>query len=274
MFDFSYLPADFRARGKSAAAEVTMFSDAISLPTAIRDQLVAIGIPAAQHTPEALTDLFPREFKIKALGLDAEDIARVLVHLVGQKIIILPGKAAPRCTKPVAPGWHACHFYHNFSQLLEIVAPYIAEGLKNGEGCLWVLPAAVSKKDACTALARCVQDVDGYFTRGQLEILSHPDWYLDAAGRLKSFEEIAKALLEKQDLALARGFKFLRAAGDTGWVSGTEESKDFIDYEMKVNAALGATKVAAICTYRADVTADELLAIIAAHQDAVFAPAC
>ena len=39
---------------------------------------------------------------------------------------------------------------------------------------------------------------------------------------------------------------------------------------MKVNAALGATKVAAICTYRADVTADELVAIVTAHQDALY----
>lgn len=74
-------------------------------------------------------------------------------------------------------------------------------------------------------------------------------------GRLKSFEPIAEALL--------------RAAGDTGWVSGTEESKEFIDYEMKVNAALAATKVAAVCTYRAGVSADELVAIVTAHQGAL-----
>jgi hypothetical protein len=77
-------------------------------------------------------------------------------------------------------------------------------------------------------------------------------------------------LLAKQDRALAKGFRFLRAAGDTGWVSGTEQSKEFIDYEMKVNAALGATQVAAVCTYRADVTADEFVAIVTAHQDALY----
>jgi len=43
--------------------------------------------------------------------------------------------------------------------------------------------------------------------------------------RLESFEEIAEAFLVRQDRALAKGFKFLRAAGDTGWVSRTEESK-------------------------------------------------
>ncbi len=51
---------------------------------------------------------------------------------------------------------------------------------------------------------------------------------------------------------------------------GADESKNFIDYEMKVNAALGATKVAAVCTYRTGVTADELIAIITAHQDPLY----
>ncbi|WP_407159288.1 MEDS domain-containing protein [Bradyrhizobium sp. STM 3557] len=64
----------------------------------------------------------------------------------------------------------------------------------------------------------------------------------------------------------------MRAAGDTGWVSGTEQTKSFIEYELKINAALGATKVAAVCTYLADVTADEFVAIVMAHQDALDRP--
>jgi formate-dependent phosphoribosylglycinamide formyltransferase (GAR transformylase) len=72
-----------------------------------------------------------------------------------------------------------------------------------------------------------------------------------------------------QDQALSRGFESLRAAGDTGWVSGTAQSKDFVEYEMKVNAAIGATKIAAVCTYRAAVTADEFVAFVTAHQDAL-----
>jgi len=232
---------------------------------------MALGIPAAQHAPDALAGLFPSEFNIGATQLDAEDLARVVVYLIGKKIISVPGKAACTSVRKVEPGWHFCQFYRDFDQLLDMVAPYVAAGLKNGEGCLWVMPEVVSKQAARAALSQYAEDVDSYVASGQLEMLSHPDWYLDAQGRLKSFEEISTALLAKQDQALARGFKFLRAAGDTGWVSGTEQSKDFIDNEMKVNAALGATKVAAVCTYRADVTADELVSIVTAHQDALYA---
>lgn len=240
--------------------------DEFFIPAAIREQLVGIGIPRPKHTFEGLAALFPREFNVRALTLSAEDVARVLIHLVGQKIIALPESVGPVCVRHVRPGWHACQFYRDFNQLLDLVTPYVAEGLTNGEGCLWVVPEVVTQAAACAALGDHVPDVGAYLASGQLEILSHTSWYFNAAGRLKSFEEIAQALLAKQDQALARGYKFLRAAGDAGWVSGTEQSKAFIDYEMKVNEAIGATQVAAMCTYRADVTAEELIAIVTAHQ--------
>lgn len=227
-------------------------------------------MPTAKQGSESLAGLFPREFNIHALELSSEDLARVLIHFVDQGIIALPRRKMPICARKVGPGWHACHFYHDFDELLRIIAPCIAAGLKNGEAGFWVLPAAVPLKTANAALARTVEDVDGYLASGQLELQSHPDWYLDAAGRFKTFEEIGAALIAKQQRALARGFKLLRAAGDAGWVSCSEQSKDFIDYENKVNAALQATQVAAVCTYRMDVTADEPIAIVNAHQDSFY----
>lgn len=247
----------------------TVNRNELPIPERVRAQLMALGIPAVDHDPKTLAEFFPPEFNVGAIDLNVEDLANVLVYLVEKNIIVLPGEAAATSVRKVQPGWHFCQFYRDFDQLLDMIAPYVAEGLKNNEGCLWVLPKVVTTKAACRALEKHVEGVDEYVASGQLEMLSHPNWYLDPTGRLKSFEEISKALLLKQDSALAKGFKFLRAAGDTGWVSGTEQSKEFIDYELKVNEALGATKVAAVCTYRADVTADELVAIVAAHQDAL-----
>lgn len=245
-----------------------------TLPEKVRAQLLALGLPATKHEPKAIAALFPREFNVDATQLGTEELAKVLIYLIGKGTISVPDTTGSIAVKTVQPGWHFCQFYRDFNQLLEMVAPYVAEGLKNNEGCLWVMPEAVTMQAARHALSHHVEDLDDYIASGQLEMTSHPNWYLDDSGRLKSFEDISTALLQKQDSALAKGYKFLRAAGDTGWVSGTEESKDFIDYEMKVNEALGATKVAAMCTYRADVTADELVAIVTAHQDALYhAPA-
>ena len=249
-----------------------MNSNTHAIPERVRAHLFALGIPGSKHNPDGLAGLFPREFKISEAGLEPEDLARVLVHFATHGTIHVSGKGGRTSIRKVEPGWHFCQFYRENNQLLDLVAPYMAEGLRNGEGCFWVLPASVPIESACDAIARSVGNVDPYLATGQLELLSHPNWYLDPSGRFKSFEEICGALLEKQNQALARGFKFLRAAGDAGWVSGTEQSKDFIEYEMKVNAAIGATKIAAVCTFRADVTADELVAIVTAHQDALCEP--
>ena len=246
-----------------------MHQDKGAIPEHIRAQLVALGIPAAKHTPPLLAGLFPREFNIEAAGLETEDLARVLVRFATTGLVAVPARGLATAIKKVTPGWHCCQFYRRFEELLDMVGPYMAEGLQNGEGCLWVLPDAVTSTDACSAIAKFVGNVDRYLASGQLEILFYRGWYLGASGRIKSFEEIRDALVVKQNQALARGFKSLRAAGDTGWVSGTEQSKDFIEYEMKVNAAIGATKIAAVCTYRAAVTADEFVAIVSAHQDAL-----
>jgi hypothetical protein len=239
------------------------------IPARVRAQLLAAGVPAWKHTHEGLLGLFPRAFNVGAIGLDAHDLAEVLVHLVTRGIIAISEVGTLTSVRKVEPGWHFCQFYRDDAQLVDMVAPYIAEGLKGGEGCFWVLPTSTTADAACDALARSLNDVQGYLANGRLELGFHRDWYLDSAARMKSFEEISAALLVKQDQALSKGLKFLRAAGDAGWVSGAEQSKDFIDYEMKVNAALGRTKVAAVCTFRAGASVDELVDIVAAHQNAL-----
>ena len=240
------------------------------IPETIQARLLALGIPSAKHTHDALAGFFPREMNIAAAGLGVADLARVLVHFTTHGLFAVASTGHGTLIKNVQPGWHCCQFYRDFDQLLELVAPYIADGLENGEAGLWVMPAAVRNDDACAALSRYVKDVDARIERGQLELLPHDEWYLNRSGRLKSWEEISAALIGRQEQALARGFESVRAAGDAGWVSGTEASREFIDYEMKVNAAISQTKIAAICTYRADVTADELVAIVTAHQDAIY----
>jgi hypothetical protein len=238
-----------------------------SIPISVRAQLLAAGVPAWKHTHEGLLGLFPRELNVKATGLEAHDLAEVLVYLATRGLVDLSSTRATSI-RNVEPGWHFCQFYEDVPQLLDMIAPYIAEGLKNNEGCFWVLPTSTTFDAALHALTKSIPDVSAYLADGRLELGFHSDWYLDPSGRMKSFEEIAGGLLQKQDQALAKGLRFLRAAGDTGWVSGTEQSKHFIDYELKVNEALGSTKVAAVCTFRASVTANELVDIVSAHQNA------
>jgi hypothetical protein len=112
-----------------------------SIPARVRAQLLALGIPAAKHTADGLANIFPQEFNIIAADLDAEELAKVLVHFVKSEIIAMPGTGVGNSIRKVEPGWHCCRFYRDFKQLLNLVAHYMAEGLRHGEGCLWVLPA-------------------------------------------------------------------------------------------------------------------------------------
>lgn len=239
-----------------------------ALPDGLRAQLLSLGIPAAQHTADGLVGLFPREINIGAAGLKAADLGEAFVHFATHGGVAVGGPKSAVSVRKVEPGWHFCRFYRDFEQYLDMIAPYIAEGLKNGEACVWVPPTGLPDEDAREALARQVGDPAPYFADGQLELISRTDWYMHPEGRLRSFEEIRDALVLKQNQALARGFRLLRAAGDAGWSSGTEQAKSFIDYEMKVDAVIGATRIAAVCTFRADVTSKELIDILRAHQDA------
>ncbi|MGH7684473.1 MAG: MEDS domain-containing protein, partial [Vulcanimicrobiaceae bacterium] len=148
---------------------------------------MALGIPAAKHKRDALATLFPPELNIGATGLSAADMARVLIYMVEKKTICVPGEATSTSVQEVRPGWHFCQFYRDFNELLDLVAPYVAEGLKNGEGCLWVMPEVVTSK-AAAAVAQHTENVDAYISSGQLEILPHPQWYLDPLVQLKTFE--------------------------------------------------------------------------------------
>lgn len=89
----------------------------------------------------------------------------------------------------------------------------------------WLALIGDGLKTACDALAPFPKNIDSYLASGQLELLSHPSWYLESMGRLKSFDEISGALLHKQDQALAKGFKFLRAAGDAGGFGNRAEQR-------------------------------------------------
>jgi hypothetical protein len=241
----------------------------LEVSEAVRARLVGMGIPAVDHTSELLARFFPPGFNVTAAGLDAEQLAQALIYLADRGIVTVSWAGSGSVLKKVEPGWHFCQFYRSFDELLTLISPYVAEGLHNHEACLWVVPDVITADQACAALSELVPDVAARVAAGQLEILPYSTWYLDASGNLKSFEEISAALVGRQDQAIARGFRFLRAAGDTGWVSGTEQSRHFVDYERKIAAALGATQVAAVCTYRAGVTADELVAIVAAHQSSL-----
>jgi hypothetical protein len=56
------------------------------IPSRLRAQLLAAGVPAWKHTQDGLLRLFPRTFNVDAIRLDAHDLAEVLLHLVTRPV--------------------------------------------------------------------------------------------------------------------------------------------------------------------------------------------
>src|SRR5512136_2725091 len=101
-------------------------------------------------------------------------------------------------------GTHFCVFYQTKEDLGELLVPYFKAGLENNEFCMWITSRPLQVEDATKALRAAVHDLDGYFARGQIEILDYSEWYL-FDGRFDA-DRVLKAWIDKLERAQARGF--------------------------------------------------------------------
>ena len=143
-------------------------------------------------------------------------------------------------------GAHLCQFYESKQDLIDILVPYFAEGLRSNEFCMWVTSPPLEVKEATEALRKAVPDLDDYLGKGQIEILSYKDWYM-IGGEFDS-NRVLQGWVEKETSALNRGFEGLRLTGNTFWIE-RDLWDSFVDYEEAVNAVIGQHKMIAVCTY-------------------------
>ena len=143
-------------------------------------------------------------------------------------------------------GTHLCQFYESKQDLIDILVPYFAEGLRSNEFCIWITSRPLQVEEAKNVLKKSVPNLDEYFKKGQIEILSYEDWYL-LGGKFDP-ERVLLGWVEKEKEALKRGFKGLRLSGNTFWIE-RDLWKRFVDYEEAVNAVIEQHNMLALCTY-------------------------
>jgi hypothetical protein len=78
----------------------------------------------------------------------------------------------------VSWGTHVCQFYQTKKDLIDILVPYFKAGLESNEFCMWIVSETPGKKEAEEDLAKSVSDLENYIKSGQMEIISHSEWYL------------------------------------------------------------------------------------------------
>ena len=164
-------------------------------------------------------------------------------------------------------GSHVCIFYKLKDDLLETVVPFFKTGLEVNEFCLWAPSEPLTLEEARMALSRRIPNFDRYLAAGKMEIVSGREWYLK--GDQFDLNKIMSALDDKLRDALAKGYDGVRVSGNSFW-QGTEQWKDFYNYERELNKWLKGKQMTVLCTYSIVASgATEVLDTTRVHQLAV-----
>lgn len=237
----------------------------MKLPESLRDNLLALGIPEELHTLEGLAAFFPPEFRMDGMELDAVVLAGMLLRFA-ESGLIQPQARIPSESLP--PGIHACQFYITAGELMDFVAPYFRRGLADELLCVWVVSPPLTRESAAAALKARIPGWDARMARGQMEILHQDDCYTFPSGEMRSADGIIKGFEAKGQEALDRGFRGMRAVGDTTWCARLADAEPYLAYERRVSRMLKGKKITGLCTYALPLLPEALLgAVLGAHKE-------
>jgi len=169
-------------------------------------------------------------------------------------------------TLEVSRGSHLCHFYETKADLLDTLVPYLKAGLDNHEFCMWVIPDSFTFDEAVEALAKLIPDIHQRRSDGEIEIISHQDWYLSEG--FFNLSQVIDGCKNKLKHALDAGFTGFRVTGDISWALGNGW-RDFSEYEKAVDNEIRKLNMTALCTYPLGIcNTSQVLDVVGTHQSA------
>lgn len=165
-------------------------------------------------------------------------------------------------------GTHVCQSYQTKGDLIDILVPYFKTGLNNNELCVWLISEPLTVEKARASLTGAVRKLNDYIKKGQMEIANASEWYTKS-GKFNS-EEVLRRWIEKEKLALQKGFDGLRLSGNISWLQ-REAWEQFADYEQGVDRVIGRHRMIAICSYCIDkCMASDVIALVNNHRFTLF----
>jgi len=144
-------------------------------------------------------------------------------------------------------GDHVCMFYQDEASMIEVLVPYILEGLVNGEQCFCVLPPRYSD-GFLEALTRTGVDPDREMTQRALVVQPPEDVYFPTG----NFEGVAMIAMLGGAIAEAGrlGFTGFRSAGELSWAAhGRCDCNRIVEYESMVDAVFPQQGATGMCLY-------------------------
>jgi mycothiol system anti-sigma-R factor len=143
-------------------------------------------------------------------------------------------------------GTHIAHFYNTKKDITEIHVPFLGEGLKNNELCVWIL-AEISESEAKNAIAKKVPNLNEYIEKKQLQMFSYNDWYLSNGGF--NVEKVLNNAVTKCQEAITNGYSGLRATGILSWIDKSDWDS-FMLYENLLDNTIPKQKALITCVYK------------------------
>jgi len=216
----------------------------------LRKKLVVAGIPESEHSLELLAGRMPPDFSAHSFdGISANMMAELLLYFITKGVVTLP-VTADKALLDMPWGSHICQFYNRKEDLLELLVPYFKQGLEKNEACVWLV-GDLTVEEARNALAAAVPGLEQCISKGQMQIRHYTELYTNPNGTVKAADQLSEQFAEMGSTVRAKGFAGLRASGNVSWVNNEESMSRFMDYETKVNCAIQASCMMAVCTYPA-----------------------
>jgi len=172
--------------------------------------------------------------------------------------------------KDIPYGVHMCHFYASREELVAVLVPYFAAGLRSNERCIWITAEPLNAAQAKVELAKTGLDVDAALEKGALIVRDFSEWYSE--GEHLKGTDVVDYWLAEEKRALADGYSGLRITGNVTFLT-QETWPVFMEYEEVVNRAFAGRRIVTLCTYPATgCGASEVLEVVERHNCALERP--
>ena len=178
---------------------------------------------------------------------------------------------APRpirlCGQQIPHAGHICAFFDSRDEKYAALAPYLADGIADGDRIINVVDAS-DRDDHVHALKHADVPIGEAMDRGQFQLLTAEETYLkDGAVDLDGMLELLRETLE----AAERDGTRVRTCGEMNWIGRSSmPTERVMAYEARVNEFVPTFQCTLVCVYDlAELRSGMVADILATHPSAI-----
>ncbi|MBN2168971.1 MAG: MEDS domain-containing protein [Actinobacteria bacterium] len=120
-------------------------------------------------------------------------------------------------------GTRICQLFSSVDDLVDVTVPFIYNGLLNNEYCVVVSAEPLEEDEMADVLEEEVEGYESFISGGQLEIISHRDYY--CCNSSYDFDITSNSSMNKLNHAIEHSFDGMRIAGNLSWLEESDSSK-------------------------------------------------